>query len=81
MNKIHRLDGLDIMRGVAAMMIVLFHIAHMNKVGLTDSLTLIKTHFGYGVPFFYAISAFSLYYGYYDKFTSFITPLTNNLKS
>ena len=55
------LGGLHALRGIAAMMIVLFHLHWMAKLEMPDSFWIIKNYFGMAVPLFFVISAFSLY--------------------
>lgn len=58
---------IESLRGVAAMMVVLYHLAELLKVPLPASLDVIRSHFGLGVPFFYLLSGFVLAYGYGDS--------------
>lgn len=57
---------IESLRGVAAMMVVLYHLVELLKVPLPTSLDVIRSHFGLGVPFFYLLSGFVLAYGYGD---------------
>jgi peptidoglycan/LPS O-acetylase OafA/YrhL len=54
------LPGLYGLRAIAALMIVFFHLA--PNVQVPDSFSIIKTHFGLGVPLFFVLSGFSLMY-------------------
>jgi peptidoglycan/LPS O-acetylase OafA/YrhL len=54
------LPGLYGLRAVAALMIVFFHLA--PNVRVPDAFSVIKTHFGEGVPLFFVLSGFSLMY-------------------
>ncbi len=54
------LPGLYGLRAVAALMIVFFHLA--PNVRVPDEFSIIKTHFGQGVPLFFVLSGFSLMY-------------------
>jgi len=61
------LPGLLAMRCYAAMMIVVFHLVALPKLALPNYLWFIPTHFGFGVPLFYTVSAFGLFVGYSEK--------------
>jgi peptidoglycan/LPS O-acetylase OafA/YrhL len=54
------LPGLYGLRAAAALMIVFFHLA--PNVRVPDAVSIIKTHFGLGVPLFFVLSGFSLMY-------------------
>lgn len=56
--------GIEALRGVAALMVLLYHLVELLKVPLPGSLAFVRTHFGLGVPLFYALSGFVLAYGY-----------------
>jgi len=58
------LEGIEALRGVAALMVLLYHLVELLKVPLPGSLGFIRSHFGLGVPLFYALSGFVLAYGY-----------------
>lgn len=62
----HQIVTIESLRGVAAMMVVLYHLVELLKVPLPASLDVIRSHFGLGVPFFYLLSGFVLAYGYGD---------------
>ena len=62
-----RLHGVDALRGIAASLIVVHHVVGINLTKLPPYLAFIPTYFGYGVPLFFIISAFSLYYTYVDR--------------
>ena len=52
--------GLHALRGIAALMIVVFHVAGIPKLELPPSLQFINSYFGLGVIFFFVLSSFSL---------------------
>ncbi|WP_439501964.1 acyltransferase family protein [Aminobacter ciceronei] len=62
-----KLEGANVVRFIAAMMIVMFHVALMPKLAMPDELEFIKNFGGFGVPLFYMLSAFALCYGYFGK--------------
>ena len=64
------LNGLHALRGIAAMMIVLFHLHWLAKLEMPESFWLIKNYFGMGVPLFFVISAFSLYLSTFTRVSS-----------
>ncbi len=69
-----RLDGIEILRGFAASAVVFFHVwalaGFQNSSKFIDEVV---SYFGMAVPLFYALSAFSLLYGYEKKiFDEFI---------
>ena len=59
-----RLPGLEALRGVAALLLVIFHIRYIPILAVPEGLGRFIAHCGSGVPLFYAISAFSLMLGY-----------------
>jgi len=61
-----QLNGIESLRGVAALMVLFFHIDKVLKLPPPDYLGFISTHFGNGVPLFYTLSGFVLAYGYID---------------
>lgn len=58
------LPGVESLRAYAAFAIVIFHVIHMVGAPVPQSLEFMKWFFGYGVPLFFVVSAFSLAYGY-----------------
>lgn len=55
------------LRGIAALMIVFFHVAGIPPLELPKGWTFINNYFGMGVPMFFVISAFSLFLSTYKK--------------
>lgn len=63
-----RLEGLDSLRAYAASAIIVFHMVHMPHVVLPAGLAfIINNYFGFGVPLFFVVSAFSLTFGYVER--------------
>lgn len=58
-----RIPGLDALRGLAAIAVVLHHVA----IGIDVPMPAITNYFGLGVPLFYLISAFTMYHVYFDR--------------
>lgn len=58
------LSGLESLRAIGAMMVLLFHLSY--AVSYPEYLSIIRDYFGGGVQLFFVLSAFSIYYGYYD---------------
>jgi peptidoglycan/LPS O-acetylase OafA/YrhL len=54
--------GIHSLRGLAALAIVVFHTHGINNLPLPPSMMFINNYFGLGVPLFFIISAFSLFY-------------------
>jgi peptidoglycan/LPS O-acetylase OafA/YrhL len=54
------LPGIHGLRGIAALAVVLFHVAHLAKISVPPSVFFIEKDFGYGVHLFFILSAFSL---------------------
>ncbi len=65
-----RLGGLESLRGYAALSIVCFHVIWIPKLIDPNLLGFMKWYFGFGVPLFFVVSAFSLTYGYAGRFFS-----------
>lgn len=63
-----RLEGLDSLRAYAASAIIVFHMVLLAQVEPPAGLaSVIKNYFGFGVPLFFVVSAFSLTFGYVEK--------------
>lgn len=61
------LDGIESLRGYAACAIIVFHVIHLAGVATPGSLSFIGGFFGFAVPLFFVVSAFSLAYGYQGR--------------
>ena len=66
-NARHKLPGLHSLRGIAALMIVVFHVSGIPQLKLPDQLLFINNYFGLGVALFFTISAFSLFLSTYHR--------------
>ena len=64
------LPGVESLRAYAAFAIVIFHVIHLTQAPVPHSLEFMKLFFGYGVPLFFVVSAFSLAYGYEGKLST-----------
>lgn len=64
------LPGVESARAYAAFAIVIFHVIHLTQAPVPHSLEFMKWFFGYGVPLFFVVSAFSLAYGYEGKLST-----------
>ncbi|MDF2901454.1 MAG: Acyltransferase family, partial [Phenylobacterium sp.] len=64
------LPGVESARAYATFAIVIFHVIHLTQAPVPHSLEFMKWFFGYGVPLFFGVSAFSLAYGYEGKLSS-----------
>jgi peptidoglycan/LPS O-acetylase OafA/YrhL len=62
-----RLEGLDSLRAYAASAIIVFHMVHVAHVELPYGLNFARNYFGFGVPLFFVVSAFSLTFGYVER--------------
>jgi peptidoglycan/LPS O-acetylase OafA/YrhL len=67
-GRVH-LGGVESLRAYAAFAIVIFHVIHLTQAPVPHSLEFMKWFFGYGVPLFFVVSAFSLAYGYEGRLT------------
>ena len=61
------LGGIESLRAYAALAVIVFHVIHLAQFDPPQSLMAMKWHFGRGVPLFFAVSAFSLAYGYFGR--------------
>ncbi len=61
------LKSLESLRGIAALMIVFYHLDGVLKVPLPNALNFISNQFGLGVPLFYTLSGFVIAYGYAER--------------
>lgn len=68
--KMKRYVGLDSLRGIAPLLLVVLHVKGIPKLEVSDEIGRIVGFFGAGVPLFYALSAFSLMVGYHEKLQS-----------
>ena len=48
-------------------MIVIFHVVGINQLVMPSALSFIPSYFGFGVPLFFIISSFSLFYTYFRR--------------
>ena len=79
MDHKRRINGMDAVRSVAAIIIVIYHYPqhfgnYMNAIPFTDILGIIYDYGLYMVEFFFAISGFVMFYNYYDQI------IGNNIK-
>jgi peptidoglycan/LPS O-acetylase OafA/YrhL len=66
-NSAPRLDSIESLRGVAALLIVMYHLVELLALPTPSVLNVIRTHFGLGVPLFYVLSGFVLAWGCADR--------------
>lgn len=59
-----RLDGLEALRWFAAAAIIVYHAATIPHRAPADGVMAVVRSFDYGVPLFYVLSAFAIWYGY-----------------
>lgn len=62
-----RLNGLDALRGLAAMAVLVCHVFYIGKFDAPELIYKIAGHFTLAVQLFFALSAFSLAYTYIGK--------------
>lgn len=55
------LEGLNSLRGIAAVLVVIFHVLGIHGLKIPSQLSFVSAYFGLGVPLFFVISAFSLF--------------------
>ncbi|OIR07911.1 acyltransferase family protein [mine drainage metagenome] len=65
-----QLNAIESLRGVAALLVVFYHLVALMRVAAPPQLGFIASHFGLGVPLFYTLSGFVLAYGYADRLNS-----------
>jgi peptidoglycan/LPS O-acetylase OafA/YrhL len=65
--QLKRFHALDSLRGIAALLLVIYHVQGIPKLEITGAVAHFVKFFGAGVPLFYALSAFSLMIGYRDR--------------
>lgn len=65
-----QLKSLESLRGIAALMIVFYHLSELLKVPLPNALDFISNKFWLGVPLFYTLSGFVIAYGYAERVNS-----------
>lgn len=63
-------DGLEALRGIAAVAIVIYHTAAFSGAKLPAGLSFVTNFFWLGVQLFYVLSAFCLCLGYFDRLQS-----------
>lgn len=69
-NKAGHLESIESLRGVAALMVLFFHLVLLVKIPAPAGFGFIASHFGFGVPLFFTLSGFVLAYGYADALAS-----------
>jgi peptidoglycan/LPS O-acetylase OafA/YrhL len=67
-TKKDRIDGPDILRGFAALSVIIVHLIASSNIDFGHVVTLIGNKFTASVTLFFAISAFSIAYAYNDEF-------------
>lgn len=63
----NHLKSLESLRGIAALMIVFYHLGELLKVPMPNGLGFIHAKFWLGVPLFYTLSGFVIAYGYAER--------------
>ncbi|MDX5585079.1 MAG: acyltransferase [Aureibaculum sp.] len=61
------LIGLNSLRGLAALSIVIFHVRGIPKLQIPESMNFVNNYFGLAVPLFFVISSFSLFLSTYHR--------------
>jgi len=64
MNNREHLGGIESLRAYAALLVIAFHVVWLAGFDPPPALEALKWHAGRGVPLFFAVSGFSLAYGY-----------------
>ncbi|HAT5004545.1 acyltransferase family protein [Serratia marcescens] len=67
-TKKERIDGPDILRGFAAISVIVVHLIASSQIDFGHVITLIGSKFTASVTLFFTISAFSIAYAYNDGF-------------
>ena len=67
MSDKRHLASIDSLRGVAALMVIFYHLASFAQIPIPPIFSFISTHFGLGVPLFFVLSGFVLSWGYSEK--------------
>ncbi|MCD6017975.1 MAG: acyltransferase family protein [Bacteroidetes bacterium] len=57
-----RIEPLDSLRGIAALLVVVFHVKYIFKLPLDPISEFVVSKFGLGVPLFFVLSSFSIFY-------------------
>ncbi len=65
-----RITGIDGLRGIASLVIVIFHVLSIPLLDISDNFLFIQKYFAFGVTIFLIISAFSLFLNYNSKLVS-----------
>lgn len=65
-----KLDGLESVRWYAAAAIIIFHVAKIPDQQPSDGVMGLVKFLNFGVPLFYVVSAFGLWYGYLGRLES-----------
>jgi peptidoglycan/LPS O-acetylase OafA/YrhL len=62
-----RIEPLDSLRGIAALLVVVFHVKYINKLPIDSVSDFIVGKLGLGVPLFFVLSSFSIFYSLEGK--------------